>query len=192
MLLDENYWTNRYNDNDTPWDASAITTPLKTYFDQLQDTTIKILIPGAGNAHEAAYLHEKGFENVYIADISQAPLRQFQSRFLTFPQDHLLHKDFFTLSGNYDLIVEQTFFCALDPSLRKAYAEKCAELLRQRGRLMGVLFDTNFKHEGPPFGGSKEEYLTYFSPHFKLNHFETCYNSIQPRQGRELFILCEK
>ncbi|UII24758.1 TPMT family class I SAM-dependent methyltransferase [Fulvivirga maritima] len=192
MLLDENYWTNRYNHNDTPWDANSITTPLKTYFDQLQDTSIKILIPGAGNAHEAAYLYEKGFKNVYIADISSAPLMQFQSRYPSFPKSQLLHQDFFNLMGNYDLIVEQTFFCALDPSLREPYAHKCAELLTRGGKLMGVLFNTEFHHEGPPFGGSKEEYVSYFEPYFNLKYFEVCYNSIKPRQGRELFILCEK
>ena len=30
----ENYWSDRYRQGNTPWDAGGITTPLKTYFDQ--------------------------------------------------------------------------------------------------------------------------------------------------------------
>jgi len=42
------------------------------------------------------------------------------------------------------------------------------------------------------FGGSKEEYLSYFSPFFKINTFEKCHNSITPRQGNELFGIFQK
>ena len=92
--------------------------------------------------------------------------------------------------GKYDLIVEQTFFCAIDPSLRTVYAEKMAKLLNPKGKLVGLLFDCNFDG-GPPFGGSKTEYITYFEPYFKFNFLEKCYNSISPRAGNELFICLE-
>ena len=59
--LDKEYWENRYAGNQTGWDAGEITTPLKEYFDQIKDKPKAILIPGAGNAYEAAYLFENGF-----------------------------------------------------------------------------------------------------------------------------------
>ncbi|MBX2846521.1 MAG: hypothetical protein KTR13_09960, partial [Saprospiraceae bacterium] len=46
--------------------------------------------------------------------------------------------------------------------------------------------------EKRPFGGSKEEYLSYFEPHFNIKTFEKAYNSILPRQGNELFGIFEK
>ncbi|SHI83533.1 Thiopurine S-methyltransferase (TPMT) [Algibacter luteus] len=52
----ENYWTQRYNERQTGWDVGKPTTPLKTYIDQLKNKSLKILIPGAGNAYEAEYL----------------------------------------------------------------------------------------------------------------------------------------
>ncbi len=88
--------------------------------------------------------------------------------------------------------MEQTFFCAIDPKLRAAYAAKCAELLAPGGRLVGVLFNTTFSKPGPPFGGTIEEYHAYFEPYFRFIHFEEAFNSIAPRQGRELFINLQK
>ena len=114
----QNYWQQRYSLNQTGWDTGSITTPLKEYFDQLASKEIRILIPGCGNAYEAEYLYSKGFKAVYVADVAAAPLQNLKMRVPDFPQDHLLQQDFFQLGGQYDLIVEQTFFCALDPSLR--------------------------------------------------------------------------
>jgi hypothetical protein len=61
-------------------------------------------------------------------------------------------------------------------------------LLKPKGKLVGVLFNTVFEKDGPPFSGTREEYIKYFTPYFNFNKFETCYNSIQPREGKELFI----
>jgi hypothetical protein len=87
------------------------------------------------------------------------------------------------------LILEQTFFCALEPSLRKAYAEKIHSILNLDGKLVGVLFNCEFEKQGPPFGGTKSEYLTLFESYFEVHKMEDCYNSIQPRKGNELFVI---
>lgn len=186
------YWQNRYQLGQTGWDVGAITPPLRDYFNQMPNTGQRILVPGCGNAYEAEYLFRNGFTHTYIADVAEAPLQRFSERVPDFPENQLLLQDFFELGGTYDLIVEQTFFCAIDPQLRADYARKCAELLMPGGKLVGLLFDTTFEHSGPPFGGSREEYRTYFKPYFEFLHFETAYNSIPPRQGRELFIELRK
>lgn len=187
--LDETYWNSRYIENKAGWDLGSISTPLKDYFDQLPDKTISILIPGAGNAYEAEYLFEQGFKNSYLCDLAKVPLKNFQKRCPGFDPNHLLHQNFFDLEENkYDLIVEQTFFCAIDPLLRKDYAEKVFRLLKPGGKLVGVLFNDTFSSAGPPFGGSADEYRAYFKDLFQFKTFETAYNSIKPRAGRELFI----
>ena len=86
------------------------------------------------------------------------------------------------------MILEQTFFCALPVELRKKYAQKMNSLLHPGGKLIGLLFDFPLKSDGPPFGGSKEEYLDYFEPYFEIKLMERSVNSIQPRMGSELFI----
>jgi cyclopropane fatty-acyl-phospholipid synthase-like methyltransferase len=192
IVLNENFWTNRYQKNETGWDLGDISTPLKNYFDQLTNKEIAILIPGAGNAHEAEYLFKKGFTNITIIDISPEPLKNIKERISGFPIENLLLGDFFEHTKKYDLIVEQTFFCAIDPSLRKKYATKMHALLNEKGKLAGILFNDLMNADQPPFGGNKEEYIPYFESYFSFKTFAPCYNSIKPRSNRELFIIFQK
>ena len=120
---------------------------------------------------------------------------ELAARVPSFPAQHLWQADFFALgeAETFDLIIEQTFFCALTPTLRPAYAQQCAQLLRPGGKLVGLLFDTPFAGATePPFGGSRDEYVAYFRPYFRFVHFEPAYNSLPARAGRELFICLQK
>lgn len=190
--LNANFWEKRYQDQATGWDVGEVSTPLKTYFDQLSDKNLQILIPGCGNAHEAAYLHQQGFTHVFLLDWAKPPLEHFKAQFPDFPENRLICADFFAQTGQYDLIVEQTFFCAINPTLRTQYAQHVHQLLKPGGKLAGLLFNIPLNKDHPPFGGSKAEYLTYFEPLFTSVYLETCYNSISPRAGNELFVLLEK
>lgn len=192
MELDKKYWENTYLNNHTGWDIGYVATPLKEYFDQIDDKSIKILIPGAGNAYEVEYLHQKGFKNVYLLDFAPTPIQNFYKRNPTFPKNHILEEDFFKHKNNYDLIVEHTFLTSFPVKLRSEYVLKMHELLHNKGNLIGLLFNHEFPHDHPPFGGTADEYLKMFSPYFNINIFETAYNSIKPRQNRELFIHLSK
>jgi thiopurine S-methyltransferase len=190
--FDESYWTDRYVRQQTGWDIGQVSPPLKAYTEQLTDRNISILIPGSGNSYEAAYLYNNGFKKVFIADISAFPLQKFREKHPEFPAEQVLHQDFFALSPAYDLILEQTFLSALPPEIRPQYAEKLYELLKPGGKVAGVLFDDPLYQDHPPFGGNRQVYEQLFVPHFDIRVMETCYHSIKPRQGRELFILLQK
>lgn len=185
-------WESRYKSGETGWDIGQISTPLKEYFDQLTDKSIKILIPGCGNAYEASYLHKMGFKQVFLLDVAASPLNDFSSKHPDFPKEHLIQENFFEHEGKYDLIVEQTFFCAINPKDRAAYAEKTASLLKTEGKLIGLLWSVPLNDDKPPFGGSKAEYHEYFDPFFNYPVFEKAHNSIAPRADRELFIIAKK
>lgn len=193
---EQDYWTQRYLEKNTGWDIGYPSTPLKQYIDQLEDKMISILIPGAGNAYEAEYLWKNGFQNVFIMDISAFPLKQFENRNPDFPKQRLLLEDFFQHETQYDLILEQTFFCSLIPTdaNRNEYAKQMASVLKSNGKLVGVWFDIPLTTgiEKRPFGGDKELYLKYLSPHFTTITFEPCYNSIPSRLGNELFGIFER
>jgi len=190
------YWSNRYLEASTAWDIGAASRPLLSYFEQLDDKAVAILIPGAGNAYEAAYLHQQGFNNVHILDISDIPLKQFADLNPDFPKAHIHHQDFFKHKGKYNLIIEQTFFCSLIPTgmNRVKYATKIASLLVPKGQLVGLWFNHPLTDdmEKRPFGGSQKEYEGYLSPYFDVTSFEPCHNSIDERQGDELFGIFQK
>ncbi|HLW32726.1 MAG TPA: methyltransferase domain-containing protein [Aequorivita sp.] len=188
LNLDETFWSERYSSGQIGWDIGYISTPLKEYIDQLTDKNLKILIPGGGNSYEAEYLFNKGFTNVSVIDISSIPLENLAKRVPSFPQENLLHQDFFQLEETYDLILEQTFFCAQDPKLRKKYVLKMHELLKPKGKLVGVLFNIPLNDDKPPFGGNENEYRDLFKSKFEIDIMETAYNSIPQRAGNELFI----
>lgn len=124
MKLNSDYWENRYKNNEISWDTGTITTPLKEYIDQIKDKSIKILIPGAGNSYEFEYLINNGFQNVYVLDFAQSPLNNIKYRISNCNENQLIKSDFFEHNETYDLILEQTFFCAIDPSLRSDYVTK--------------------------------------------------------------------
>jgi thiopurine S-methyltransferase len=149
---------------------------------------VKILIPGGGNAYEAEYLFQKGFKNVFVVDLSKTAIDNFKKRIPKFPIAQLILGDFFELNGSFDLIIEQTFFCAIDPSLRAKYVLKMQQLLTPKGKLVGLLFHVPLNKDKPPFGGSKKEYIDYFQPSFQISKMDPCYNSYPNRQGRELFV----
>ena len=183
--LDADYWSKRYEQEQTGWDIGYGSTPLIEYLQSLEDKTISILIPGCGNAYEAEWLLQHGFTDVTVLDISPVLTAVLNERFHDQPIQ-IITGDFFEHKGQYDLILEQTFFCALDPSLRSRYAEQMHQLLKPGGKLVGVLFNKEFAG-GPPFGGSKEEYEQLLSKHLHLKKMELCTNSIPPRRGTELF-----
>ncbi|MCF6351002.1 MAG: TPMT family class I SAM-dependent methyltransferase [Flavobacteriaceae bacterium] len=192
MNLNKNFWTKKYKTDTIDWDVGEITTPLKTYVDQLKDKNVKILIPGTGNSYEAAYLYKNGFKNVFVIDLVKKPLDNLASRIPNFPKEHLLQGDFFKLNQKFDLIIEQTFFCALNPNLRTDYVSKMYDILNTEGKIVGLYFQFPLTKDGPPFGGSKKEYLKLFATKFKINTLENCHNSIKPRIQKELFAIFEK
>jgi len=108
--MDKDFWEDRYKTNKTSWDLGEISTPLKAYFDQLEDKSIRILIPGCGNGYEAIYLWENGFENIFILDIVEEVVSSFKKSYPLFPTNQILCQDFFSHSEQYDLVVEQFFF----------------------------------------------------------------------------------
>ncbi len=180
-------WNQKYLDEDTPWDIGNVSSPISGYFQNRCDFNQKILIPGAGNAYEAEWLWRNGFSNIWIIDIAQEPLSNFAKRNPDFPSSRLLCKNYFHLEDQFDLIIEQTFFCAIHPKYRKDYVEQSSALLKPNGKLVGLLFDFPLE-SGPPYGGSIQEYKALVKNKFKISIMERCYNSIAPRLGNELFI----
>jgi SAM-dependent methyltransferase len=191
--MDSKYWSERYQQNTTGWDIGQVSTPIKAYIDQLANKDIAVMIPGCGNAYEAEYLLEQGFTNITLVDISPLLAESISRKFklVLGKKIQVICDDFFNIDQSYDLILEQTFFCALNPALRKKYADKMFSLLKPGGKIAGLLFNRSFPG-GPPFGGNELEYRKLFEEKFKIRVMEPCYNSIPSRAGTELFIILEK
>jgi thiopurine S-methyltransferase len=172
------YWNDRYNNNDIGWDIGKVSHPIKQWFDHESDISKKILIPGAGRGFEVGYAYEIGFKNVYYLDFSNSASQKFKKQFPNFPKSQIIT----------DIIIEQTFFCAISPNKRVQYINKTFELLKKNGKIIGLLFNINLNEKSPPFGGTKESYELLFKAKFDILKIETCYNSVSPRANNELWI----
>lgn len=183
--LDATYWDNQYQENTIGWDLGMISPAMQSIIESITDKSIAILIPGCGNTYEAEFLLSNGFSNITVIDIAPTLIQNLHEKFKNNPQIKIIQGDFFEHQGNYDLIIEQTFFCALPPYLRAKYVWKMHQLLKEKGKLTGLLFNRSFE-VNPPFGGNKAEYETLFVNLFELEKLEECLHSALPRMGSEL------
>ncbi len=185
--LDEKYWNDQYQSNATGWDLGEVSPPIKEYIDTIENKNTSILIPGCGNSYEAEYLLSKGFTNITLIDIAPLLVEKLRQKFANNAHIKIVHSDFFEHKLKYDLIIEQTFFCALPPYMRQKYVWKMHQLLNDNGILAGLLFNRNFE-KSPPFGGSKVEYERLFKSAFDFKSMQSCDNSFAARAGTELWI----
>lgn len=192
MTFQQEFWAEQYLSGDTGWDVGYATPPLMNYIDQLPGKNIRILVPGAGYGWEVEYLHQQGFNHVYYLEFAPQPVADFVQRNPYFPKTNILQTNFFDLKMKFDLILEQTFFTAFEPALRINFVHKMHDLLNDGGKYAGVFFNHPFGNNFPPFSMHTHEYKELFSQKFDLITFDVCYNSIKPRQSRELFFIMRK
>ncbi len=192
LELNEQYWNLRWKQQNTGWDVGYASPVIITYFKQNVDKNKRILIPGCGSAYEAEELAKLGFENIFLLDIAEEAINNLKTKFAKTPSVRVIKDDFFNHTGTYDYIIEQTFFCALSPTLRNNYTKKMASLLTSGGRLVGLLFNSEFEKPGPPFGGVACTYVSIFDTLFHINKMEECDTSIPQRLGNELFFEMSK
>ena len=191
LPLDQTYWDNQYQANATGWDLGQVSPPIKSYIETIENKDAKILIPGCGNTYEADYLLQHGFTNVTVIDIAPTLIKILRRKYLENTNINIILGDFFAHDGKYDYIIEQTFFCALPPTMRQKYVWKMTQLLADNGKLIGLLFDREFV-VSPPFSGSQKEYEHLFYGAFVFNSISKAENSIASRANTELFFEFKK
>jgi methyl halide transferase len=189
--LSPDAWNERYQNEDTPWDLSG---PTPEFARLLREgrlpTKGRVLVPGGGRGHDAVLFAQKGFE-VDLVDFApkalEAALGEASKQKATV---FAYRQDFFELpslpyhASTYDILLEYTFFCAIDPDRRKDYVRAAAALLKPGGWLVGLFFPLEITKAGPPFLVSEKEVRELFAPHFELT-IEKPRESVKAREGRE-------
>lgn len=186
------FWSKRFGDGVTPWDAGGVPAALRRFIAQ-QPTPLNTLIPGCGSAWEAAHLAEQGWP-VTALDFSPAAVATARAvlqnaatiETTAAPRVDLVCDDFFTFSPAvpYALIYERAFLCALPRKLWAAWGERVAALLPPGGRLAGFFFLCE-QLKGPPFGIQPEQLAALLAPNFELLEDAAVDDSIPVFSGRE-------
>jgi len=165
-----NFWDERFEKKYMPWDKGGVPRHFADFVKK-QESTLRCLIPGCGNAYEVAVLAQVGWQ-VTAIDFSIVAVQNAQQLLGTLAT-HVVHADFFAYEPSFslDLIYERAFFCALPPTLREAIVHRWAQLLPVNGRLAGYFFfddADNASKKGPPFSIHRAAFGALMSTYFDL------------------------
>ncbi|MEQ1879250.1 MAG: methyltransferase domain-containing protein, partial [Bdellovibrionia bacterium] len=193
---DEKFWSSVYTDQPNPgWDLQGHSIVLRDILAQLKLPKSRILVLGAGKGHDAAFLAEQG-HLVTAVDVSPNAEASFREKYGAHRNVTYLVQDLFELPEKmhhaYDVVFEQTCYCAIDPLRRAELVGVWRKVLADRGHLLGIFFMQEPKPEGPPFGSTEWELFQRMKKGWDFMYWTRWKNSIPDRLGRELVVYAQK
>ncbi|XP_048550780.1 probable thiocyanate methyltransferase 2 [Triticum urartu] len=188
-------WTRCWEEGLTPWDLGE---PTPAVVELVKSgtlpggggTTATVLVPGCGGGYDAVALSGAGrfVVGLDVCDAAIQKARQWSSispdgNFIAF-----VNADFFTWEPPepFHLIFDYTFFCAIDPSLRSAWARRMYDLLRPDGELITLMYLVEGQESGPPFNATVLDYEEVLNPlGFVIVSIEDNGVAVEARKGME-------
>jgi methyl halide transferase len=196
-----NYWEGAWTSGDTGWDIGEPAPPLTRLLAAVPVKQHAVVL-GCGGGHEARMLAATGWPRVVGVDFAPSALaaaRQKTDPSLVAALEWRL-QDVLTLGardgdhdrGLFDLVVEHTCFCAIDPGHRNDWAAMVARLLHPTGVLC-ALFYTHGRAGGPPFGATHDDVRAVLeNAGLTIGHAEVPTDSISRRTGDEWLVIARR
>lgn len=185
-------WEARWRSGQTGWDLGQPSPPFVALLDGPDAPPPgRAAVVGCGSGHDARLFARRGFETVgfdfaLTAIATARDLATAEGVAVRFEQ-----ADFFDLprgwGGQFDYVVENSFFTAIPPERRAEYAAVVAGLLRPGGELIG-LFRAHDRPDGPPFGTSEGELRGLLGRAFDVASIGPAPASHERRGGEELLV----
>ena len=181
-------WEHHYKINDLGWDLGVVAPPFVRLWEDRMIVPCKAVVPGCGRGHEAIFLAERGY-NVTAVDYTHGAVSHLKQALLQrniFGE--VLCQDFFEINASYnnsfDLLLENTFFCAIDPAMRHKYVLTAGRILKPGALFVGLFYETG-KEGGPPFNTRRKDIEDFFSNQFVIEVLNKTPHSAEQRQGKE-------
>lgn len=181
-------WQQHYDDDDLKWDLEEVSPPFVNLWQEGKIPQGKMIVPGCGRGHEVLFFSERGFDVTAVDFTLGAVDRLTESLNKKNLSAKIFHHNFFELSAKhdlkYDLMLEQTFFCAIDPEKRIDYVETAWRVLKSHGKLIALFYETG-EEGGPPFNTTKGQVEEMFSKRFDVEYLEKTQFSAERRRDKE-------
>jgi SAM-dependent methyltransferase len=186
--LGPGFWDGRYRSGDMGWDLGVPSPPFVRLDEAGFITPCRVAVPGCGRGWEVAYLAERGYRVTGI-DFAPGAIAAARERLADAGADaELVQADLFdlpeALEGAFDLVLEQTCYCAIDPARRPDYVDVAHRLLAPGGRLIGLFYACKGEG-GPPFTTHPDEVRTLFEERFEVRSLALTPHSHPRRAGEE-------
>ena len=188
-------WERHYRTNDLGWDLGEVAPPFVRLWEEKKISPCKAIIPGCGLGHEAIFLAERGFQITAVDYTFGAVSHLKKVLNKKNISGEVLRQDFFKLDAKYndsfDLMLENTFFCAINPTMRQKYVLTAGRILKSGALLVGLFYETD-KKGGPPFNTRRSHLEEYFSARFAIEVLSKTPHSAAQRQGKEWLAIFKK
>ncbi len=183
------YWEEIYKAGRAGWDLGKPTATFQRLLASGEMAPGRLLVVGAGRGHDAREFARHGFDVTavdFAADAvqamaqladDQAPVKVVQADIFGLPE---------TFDHQFDMLLEYTCFCAIDPARRGEYADVAARVLKPGGTYAALFFPMDGPAGGPPFAVTEAEVLALFGARgFTLVRSERPADSVAQRRGME-------
>ncbi len=188
-------WERHYDEKDLRWDLDEVAPPFVRLWEENDISPCKAIVPGCGAGHEVLFLSEKGFEVTAIDYTHGAVMLLEKALKKKKISCEVLCQDFFALGHEHDetfgLMLEHTFFCAINPTMRRTYVETASRIIKPGGSLIGLFYETG-ENDGPPFNTRREDIEECFSNSFVIKSLYKTLNSAEQRRGKEWLAVFSK
>ncbi len=188
-----NFWSERYNKGDTPWELGEPHSYLTSNFHSLKVLKSQVLVLGSGLGHDAAYIASKGHFVTAIESCKQAhelAVEKYGKQSgLTLIYADALEYDYQTHS--FDMIFEHTFYCALDEPNQDRLVDVWEKVLRPQGLLVGPFMLGHYRG-GPPFSATQWELHRRLEPEMRRLYIQHWPKSEGDRKDIEHIVCFQK
>lgn len=200
------FWDAAYRDERDGWDMGTPTPVFASLLDRhgrdlrplggpdfsSRQDAVRVALPCSGRGYDAQLFARHGFD-VTAIDFSALALEALRAESAALD---ILQADLFHLPGErpayFDMIVEYTCVCAIEPARRVELVAVFDSILRPGGVLLMLLFPVDGRPGGPPFSIDPDEWRALMAPRFALLYDEIPEDSVKPRRGKERLMLWRK
>jgi SAM-dependent methyltransferase len=174
------------------WDLQSPAQPLRDVLPQVKIPRSRVCVLGAGAGHDAAYLANQG-HFVTAVDFSPAAIGHAKTQYPETPNLKYQVADAFDFAKKnpqqFDLVLEHTLFCAIDPARRNDLTRAWRQLMAPSGYFLGIFFTMDKDPYGsPPFSATEWELRERLKSDFNFLYWTRWKNSIPRRAGKELVV----